>query len=70
MDTGKLFIVLGIICIAVGLVLTLGWKIPFLGNLPGDIHIKSGNTEFYFPIVSCLAASVILSVVLNLFFHR
>jgi len=39
----------------------------FLGHLPGDIHFTRGNTSFYFPIVTCIVISVVLSIILNLF---
>lgn len=58
--TGILFLVLG------GALLAFG-KIPFLGRLPGDIHVERANFSFYFPIVTCLLLSVVLSVILWLF---
>jgi len=45
----------------VGLLLMCFDKIPLLGKLPGDIHIKKENTEFYFPIVTSLVLSLLLS---------
>ena len=41
---GKSLIFLGIILIAAGILISIGGKIPFMGNLTGDIHFKSGNT--------------------------
>jgi hypothetical protein len=58
MDFSKLFLTIGIIFIAIGLV----WK--FVGRLPGDILIKKGNVTFYFPIVTSILLSVIVSIVL------
>lgn len=55
--------------VVVGGVLTLGDKIPFLGRLPGDIHIQKGTFNFYFPLVSCIIISIILTIILN-FFRR
>ncbi|RPK15876.1 DUF2905 domain-containing protein [Priestia endophytica] len=43
--------------------LLLGILIQFIGKLPGDILIKKGNTTVYFPIVTCIIVSVILSLV-------
>jgi len=54
----------------VGLVLFFGLRIPFLGRLPGDISVDRGNVHFYFPIVTCLLLSLILTLLLNLFFRR
>ncbi len=62
---GKLMMIVGGILLAVGLVLSLSDKIPFIGRLPGDIVIKKGNFVFYFPIVT----SIILSVILTLVFY-
>lgn len=56
----RLLIVAGILLVAVGLAMQLG--LP-LGRLPGDIIIKRGNSTFYFPIVTCIVVSVVLSVV-------
>lgn len=69
-DVGKLLIILGAFIVVVGLALTFGPRIPFLGRLPGDIAIDRGNVHFYFPIVTCLVLSVVLTLILNLFFRR
>ena len=59
----KVLIVVGLILVGAGLAMKLG--LP-LGRLPGDLVVKSGNATFYFPIVTCLLVSVLLSVVLML----
>jgi membrane protein implicated in regulation of membrane protease activity len=69
-DAGKLLIVIGGVVVVIGLFLTLGLRIPFLGKLPGDISIDRGNVHFYFPIVTGLVLSVVLTLVLNLFFRN
>lgn len=61
---GKLLIFFGLILAGAGLLLLLSDKIPWLGKLPGDITIKRGNFTFYFPLATCLIASVILSLIL------
>lgn len=63
---GKLLVVGGVVLIAVGLLFMAGSKFSFfgLGRLPGDIVHKGKNTTFYFPIVSCLVVSVVLTLVL------
>jgi hypothetical protein len=58
MDFSKLFLTLGVVFIAIGLL----WKI--IGRLPGDILIKKGNVTFYFPIVTSIVISIILSAIL------
>ncbi len=57
MEFSKLFIVIGIIFLLVG------FFMQFIGKLPGDIVIKKGNTTFYFPIVTSIVISVILSLI-------
>ncbi len=66
---GKTLIVFGLILVGVGLVLTFGSRYSFfgLGKLPGDIAYKGKNTTFYFPIVTCLVISVVLTLVFWLF---
>lgn len=63
-DIGKLLVVFGLLIAAVGVVLVLAGRIPWVGRLPGDIYIQRGNWTFYFP----LATSLLLSVVLTLVF--
>jgi hypothetical protein len=65
LQLGRLLVIAGIIFVAVGLVLMAGSKLSFLGlgRLPGDIAYKGKNVQFYFPIVSCLVLSVVLTLV-------
>jgi DUF2905 family protein len=68
---GRALIVLGLIILALGVILTVGEKLPVrLGRLPGDIVIRGKNSVFYFPLMSCLLISAILSFVLWLFGRR
>ncbi|PGM58508.1 DUF2905 domain-containing protein [Bacillus sp. AFS053548] len=60
-DLSKILITLGIILLVVGLF------IRFIGKLPGDIFIKKGNVSFYFPIVTCIIISILLSLIFSLF---
>ncbi len=69
-DVGKLLIIAGGLIVVVGLALTFGPKIPFLGRLPGDIAIDRGNVHFYFPIVTCLILSLLATVILSFFLRR
>jgi hypothetical protein len=64
---GKMFILLGILMIVLGLFLWLGDKIPWIGRLPGDILVKKENFTFYFPIVTCIIMSIILTILFSLF---
>ena len=60
---GKVLIAVGVLIVLVGVLVQAG--LP-LGRLPGDIVIRRGNSTFYFPIVTCLLASIVLSLVLAL----
>ncbi len=64
---GKSLILFGAILIVVGILFTFVDKIPFLGRLPGDIHIKKDHFSFYFPIATSVIVSVIVSLVMWLF---
>jgi len=66
---GKTLIYLGLLLVAVGLILSLAGKLPWLGHLPGDISIERERWSFYFPLATCIVISVILSLVLY-FFRR
>lgn len=64
---GKILVVMGLITAGIGLLFWLGGKIPGLGRLPGDIVFRRGNFTFYFPIVTCILASIVISIILGLF---
>jgi hypothetical protein len=63
---GKLLILFGGLVIIIGILMLFFDKIPLLGKLPGDIHIKKGNFVFYFPIVTSIILSILLTIILNL----
>jgi Protein of unknown function (DUF2905) len=73
-ELGKWLIVCGVVLVVVGGVLVLSGalagRVPFLGRLPGDIHVERGSWSFYFPITTSIVISVILTLILNLFFRR
>ena len=62
----KILIIVGIIILALGLLYPYLKKIG-LGQLPGDIIYKSDNSTFFFPIVTCIIISVVLTIIFNLF---
>ncbi len=64
---GKILIVVGIFIIIIGVILLFGDKIPFLGKLPGDIIVKKKNFTFYFPIVTSILLSLVISFIIYLF---
>lgn len=69
MDIGRLLITLGMALIVLGGVVMLLSRFTSLAHLPGDIFIKGEHGSFYFPVISCIVVSIILSVILNLFHH-
>jgi hypothetical protein len=73
-DLGRVLVLLGVVLVVVGGFLWLGgaagWRIPFLGRLPGDIHVERGNWSFYFPLTTSIVLSVVLTLVLALLSRR
>jgi hypothetical protein len=64
-ETGKLLMAVGIVLLGVGALLAFGGRLPFrLGRLPGDIAYQGRNGSFYFPVVTCILLSVVLSLLL------
>ena len=59
----KLLIIIGLLLILIGLLYPFFRDIGF-GRLPGDIVIKKENSSFYFPIVTCIIVSVVISLIL------
>ena len=71
MTLGKVLLLTGLVIALIGLVLIyvpalLGW----FGHLPGDIRIERGNGRFFLPVTSMIVISVILTIIINLFFRR
>jgi membrane protein implicated in regulation of membrane protease activity len=66
-DLGKMLMLLGAALFVGGALLTLAGKLPWFGRLPGDVVIERGPVTVYFPIVTCVIASVVLSVLVWLF---
>lgn len=64
---GKAVIFTGVILIIIGMIILFRDKLPFgIGRLPGDLSIERDNFRFYFPLGTCIAASIILTLVLYL----
>ena len=66
-EVGKFLIIIGIAIVVLGIILWSGIGAGFLGKLPGDLRIERGNSVFYFPIVTCIIISIVLSVIFSLF---
>lgn len=63
-ELGKLLLVVGIVIAGAGALLMFGVKMPFrLGRLPGDIVVQGRNSSFYFPIVTCIVLSLVLTLI-------
>ena len=68
---GRTLIAIGIALVVLGVLVTVGGKLPIRwGRLPGDIVIRGKNTTFYFPLVTSLLLSVLLSLVMWLIGRR
>jgi DUF2905 family protein len=69
-DLGKSLVVMGLVVALVGVGLMLAGRVPWLGRLPGDIYVQRGNWSFYFPLMTSIVVSVILTALFWLFGRR
>jgi uncharacterized protein HemY len=69
-DVGKILIAFGLLIVLAGVVLVLVGRVPWIGRLPGDVHIQRGNFTFYFPLATSLLLSVVLTLILYLVGRR
>ena len=67
---GRLLIVFGLVIVLAGIVLLVADRIPGLGRLPGDLVVRRGPVTFYFPLATSIVLSVLLTILLNLFWRR
>ncbi len=71
MDGGKLLILAGSLLVTIVLILSYApWLINWFGKLPGDINIRNENSSVFIPITSMIVISIVLSLILNLFFRK
>ncbi|SKC74680.1 DUF2905 domain-containing protein [Ohtaekwangia koreensis] len=61
---GKLLIIIGIVFIVAGIIVMYSDKIPYLGKLPGDIRVERENFRFYFPMMTSIILSILISLIL------
>ena len=67
---GLMLVILGAILVTAGFLVLFIDKIPYIGRLPGDINVFGKGWSFHFPIVTGIILSIILTIILNLFFRR
>jgi hypothetical protein len=68
-ELGRILLIIGVVLVVIGGLAALGVRLPF-GRLPGDIAIEGDRGSFYFPIVTMIIVSVVLTVLVNLFLRR
>jgi len=68
-DIGRTLLILGAVLLVLGLLFTLGSRIPGVGRLPGDIVYRKGNFTFYFPLLTSILLSLVLTAIFS-FFRR
>lgn len=67
-QTGKWIIVAGVIIVIIGVLVYFFYdKLNWLGKLPGDIRIERENFRFYFPVVTMIIISIVLTILINIF---
>lgn len=66
-ELGKFLVIIGVVLAIIGLILWSGFAPKWLGRLPGDIRIEREHSAFYFPIVTCILISIVLSILLSIF---
>jgi hypothetical protein len=69
-DLGRVLIVLGGGVLLLGVILLFADRVPWLGRLPGDFAVRRGPVTFYFPLATSIVVSLVLTVLLNLFWRR
>ena len=61
-ELGRVLLIIGAALVVAGALLYFSGRLPFrLGRLPGDISVEGKHGSFYFPVVTCIVLSVILS---------
>lgn len=66
---GRILLIVGGAIVVLGLILILSQHVPFLGKLPGDILIKKDGFTFYFPVVTLLIVSILLTIIISVIVH-
>ena len=69
-ELGRALIGLGCLAVVLGAGLLLAARLPWLGRLPGDIVVRRGPLTLYFPLLTCVVLSIVLTILVNLFWRR
>ncbi len=71
MALGKLLAIIGVVLVVIGLIVSYApWLVSWFGKLPGDIRIQDEQRFVFIPITSMLIISIILTLIINLFFRK
>lgn len=68
-ELGKFLVILGIVIVLAGLALWSGFGAGWFGRLPGDIRVEREHSTIFFPVVTCIVISILLSLIFS-FFRR
>lgn len=68
-ELGRILIVFGIVLVLLGAVFLVSPRVPFLGRLPGDLLFRRGDTTVFVPLATSLILSLVISILLNLFWR-
>jgi hypothetical protein len=68
-NLGRMLMLMGALILVVGALIAYGPRIPWLGRLPGDIVVERKNFSFYFPLMTSIIVSIVLTILLS-FFRR
>jgi len=60
-----MLLIMGAVLLAAGGIVLLAPRVPWLGHLPGDIHIRRGNISCMFPLATSLLLSLLLTILVN-----
>jgi hypothetical protein len=67
-EVGRFVVIIGLLLVVAGVIL---WRFPsllsWMGKLPGDISVQKGNFSFYFPVVTCIVVSLVVTLLSWLF---
>ena len=68
-ELGRILIVFGIVLVVLGAIFLVAPRVPFLGRLPGDFVLRRDHATIYIPLATCLALSLVISILLNIFWR-